>query len=343
MVKKNHDNRFKIITIFIFVKKNHIMYHPYYEDAHLFTPKSESVQAWLKTRKKNSSNKPGIFETTEFKKDQIWSFASILIEISALYFTFQGAYKSYLQTGNIWIVWVALIAVALFVGFDIIGIMLHGHDKAEKTIDRSMYIVHPDSNVRLQIYNRMNETTIREFFGILLLCISAFLKIGALWYFFQMSNIPILIVFTFLYIIVIYIHAQHTVYWWPALKLKISIKKQYRNWKKLHLLNLPTPSANTIDSTQIINYPFTSNNKISSQTIISSCENNRISVSSDGNGNYTLTSVGPLWDENIVYLCSQWGQNNQDDLIHACIRVQLMQCGFVVPAVNNSSSNNSSN
>jgi hypothetical protein len=304
------------------------MYYPYYKDASKFVPDSKSIQLWQKTRKNNSDNKPGIFETTDFTKDQLWSIASILIELSALYFTFQGAYKSYLQTGNIWVVWIALIAVFLFIAFDLIGIMLHGHDKSQRTITKSHYLVEKDDNVRLKLYNQLKEITMREFFGLLLLSISALLKIAALWYFFQLSNVQLLVVFTLLYLIVIYIHSVHTVYWWPALKLKMSIKKQYRNWKILHDKSLPTPQNNTINSNNVIRFQFYSS--LGLDYIISTCEDDRIKVIPTGSGNFTLEVTGPLWDENIVHLCSQWGDIAQQDLLHSCIKVQLMQCGVLV-------------
>jgi hypothetical protein len=305
------------------------MYYPYYKHADKFIPDSKSMELWKKTRKNKSENKPGIFETTEFSKDQIWSIASIIIEFSALYLTFKGAYKIYLQTGMLNNIWISIAAVFLFVAFDIIGIMLHGHDKAQRNLDRSRYLVERDPNEKLIIFNRLKETTMREFFGVLLLSVSAVLKIAALGYFFQDSSIQVLAIFTLFYLIVIYIHAVHTVYWWPALKLKIRIKRQYNQWIILHEKGLPTPTNNTIDSTNIIQYPFISNSSGLSH-IISTCENNRVKIIPTSSGNYLLEVTGPLWDENIVNLCSQWGDRGVQDLLHNCIKVQLMQCGIIV-------------
>jgi hypothetical protein len=305
------------------------MYYPYYQNPDKFIPDAKGLELWKKTRKNKSENKPGIFETTEFSKDQIWSIASILIEFSALYFTFQGAYKTYLQNGNINNIWFAIAAVFLFVAFDIIGIMLHGHDKAQRTIDRSRYLVEKDPAEKLVVYNRLKETTMREFFGVLLLSISALLKIAALGYFFQNSGIQVLAIFTLLYLIVIYIHAMHTVYWWPALKLKNRIRKQYNEWKVLFEKGLPTPSSNTIDSTNVIQYPFVSNSSGVSNTL-ATCVNDRVKIVPTSTGNYLLEVTGPLWDENIVNLCSQWGDRGVEDLLTSCIKVQLMQCGIIV-------------
>jgi len=307
------------------------MNFPYYKDADKFTPTSDAIQQWLKTRKNNSSNKPGIFETTDFKKDQIWSITSFLIELSALYFTIQGAIRTFNANGNIWYVWFALITVVLFIGFDIIGIMLHGHDKAQRTINKSLYLVHPSPTVKVEIFDSLKETTMREFFGVLLLSISAVLKIGALWFFLVLSyNYSMLTVFTILYIIVIYIHASHTVYWWPAFVLKNTIRKQYKRWYEYHSKGLPARPENTINESNIIRYVFHSNANV--QKVIQTCENNRIKVVPQNNNYYMLEVAGPLWDENIVLLCTQWGQVDQEALIHSCITVQLLQCGTIVPS-----------
>ena len=305
------------------------MYYPYYQNADKFIPDAKGLELWKKTRKNKSENKPGIFETTEFSKDQIWSIASILIEFSALYFTFQGAYKTYLQNGNINNIWLAIAAVFLFIAFDIIGIMLHGHDKSQRTLDRSRYLVEKDPAEKLVIFNRLKETTMREFFGVLLLSLSALLKIAALGFFFQDSGPQVLAIFTLLYLIVIYIHAMHTVYWWPALKLKNRIKRQYNQWKVLFEKGLPTPSSNTIDSTNLIQYPFISNSSVVSHTL-STCVNDRVKIIPTSSGNYLIEVTGPLWDENIVNLCSQWGDQGVEDLLTNCIKVQLMQCGIIV-------------
>jgi hypothetical protein len=300
------------------------MQYPYYSNPDKFIPDSSSIDAWLKTRKNNSENKPGIFETVDFNRDRNWSIASILIELAAFYFTFIGAFSTYKKNGDIRLVIIALVIVLLFVIFDIIGIMLHGQDKPRKTINRSLYLVTTDLTQKAQIYESLKETTWREFLGFMLLSISAVMKIFALWYFFQLSSVQILVIFTILYVLVIYIHSVHTVYWWPARKLKKSIRKQSSKFEEYFAQNLPTNAANTISSMNQYSFSFNSHCALS-ESVISTCANGRIKVVSEGNGNYTLNALGPIWDENIVHLASQWDQQYVTDLINACITVQLLQ------------------
>jgi hypothetical protein len=305
------------------------MQHPYYPSPDKFVPDSASIDAWLKTRKNNSENKPGIFETVDYNRDRNWSIASILIELAAFYFTFIGAFSTYKKNGDIKLVIIALVVVLLFVIFDVIGIMLHGQDKPNKTLNRSLYLVTTNPAQKAIIYEALKETTWREFLGFMLLSISAVMKILALWYFFQMSSIQILVIFTILYVLVIYIHSVHTVFWWPARKLKKSIKKQSEKFEEYFSKKLPTNPANTISSMN--HYSFSFDSKcVLNESVIETCSEGRINVVSNGNGNFTLNAKGPIWDENIVHLASQWDQQYVTDLIHACITVQLLQNNVIV-------------
>jgi hypothetical protein len=303
------------------------MQHPYYTNPDQFQPKTSSIENWLKTRKNGSANKPGIFETVDYSRDQIWSISSFAIELLALYFTFFGAYTLYLTNEKIGVIIAAIFVALSFILLDIFGIMLHGYDKPEKVKNRSLYIVTKDTNLKLEIYTSLKETTWKEFVGFMFLSVSAVLKIAALWYFLQESSLYLLVIFTILYIVVIYIHAYHTVYWWPAFKLNRSISKQLRNFNELYNKGLPTEPSNTVSNT--ISFPFSST-YIMSLGSIQTCANGRINVVSNGDGSYTLNVRGILWDENIVQLLSKWGQQNSDDLINACITVQLMQNNVIV-------------
>jgi hypothetical protein len=305
------------------------MQHPYYPNPDKFIPNAASINAWLKTRKNNSENKPGIFETVDYNRDRNWSIASILIELAAFYFTFFGAYQTYQSNGNFTLVIFALVVVILFVIFDVFGIMLHGQDKPESTKNKSIYLVTSNPNQKLTIYNLLKEKTWREFLGFLLLSISAVMKIFALWFFLQVSNVQTLVIFTILYILVIYIHSAHTVYWWPARRLRKSIKKQSDKFEEHLNQNLPTDPANTINKQNQYLFSFQSKCNLEHKTIEGSPEG-RVKVISNGNGDYVLNVVGLLWDENIVSLAGQWDNDYVNDLINACITVQLLQNNVIV-------------
>lgn len=70
------------------------------------------------------------------------------------------------------------------------------------------------------------------------------------------------------------------------------------------------------------------------ENLIKTCVNDRINIVNNGNGNYVLNVIGTLWDENIVKLSSQWGQQYVSDLINACITVQLLQNNIIINGIN---------
>lgn len=302
------------------------MQHPYYLNPDKFKPNTASINDWLKTRKNNSENKPGIFETVDYKSDRNWSIASILIELLAFSLTFLGAYTTVLKNGQIMFLFGAMVVVLLFIVLDIFGIMLHLKDKSRKTKNKSQYVVEEKSDIKTILYESLKETTWREFVGYMLLIISAIMKIFALMFYLQWSNEWILIIFTILYLLVVYIHAEHTVYWWPAFRLKKLINKQSDKFEEYLEQNLPTEPENTISNTYTHKHRFKSLYEMEEKSI-NTCANDRINIVNNGNGNYLLNAKGLIWDENIVDLSLQWGPNYTSDLINACINVQLVQVG----------------
>lgn len=305
------------------------MQHPYYPLPDKFKPNGESINTWLRTRKNLNQNKPGIFETVNFRSDRNWSTASILIELSAFLTTFYGAFLTFQANHVLFDLILALIVVVLFVLFDVIGIMLHGHDKPQKVLDRSELLVTQNPQHKKELYDRLKEITWREFIGILLLTLSAVLKIFALLYFFQKKNIPIVVIFSILYLLVIYIHSYHTVFWWPARRLKLALRKQSDAFMEYFNQNLPTNPDNTIDGSFIWSFHFNSNAQCQNKKIDGSSEG-RVNIIYNGGTSYTLNCTGLLWDENIVNLAGQWDEEFVNDLIHACIKVQLLQANVIV-------------
>lgn len=301
------------------------MQHPYYPQPDKFIPDSNSISTWLKTRKNGSDNKPGIFETVNYKSDKNWSIGAILIEFLAFYMTIYGAYIRYLSNHNIGAIILSAIIVFLFIVFDIFGIMLHSHDFPEKVKNKSIYKVVNDSGEKKIIYNKLKEYTWREFFGILMLIISAGLKVFALVFFYR-GNIQIIVIFTMLYFLVVYIHSVHSVYWLPALKLNLSLKKQYRIFNEYYQKNLPTSPKNTVSGPISINFVSSFPQEINEITT----PDKRVLVKNVSKNSYEITCLGLLWDEDIAFLSSKWQQENNSDLLDACIKLQLLQLGTIV-------------
>jgi hypothetical protein len=133
------------------------MQSPYYQNASTFKPSVATLNEWLKTRKSNSSIKPGLFETVGYSSDAGWSLVAILIEFSALLLTVFGAWSIYSHNHKLSIVISAVVVVILFVAFDAIGILLHEHDKSSKTKIKSVIILEKDPDKREKLFKTIKS------------------------------------------------------------------------------------------------------------------------------------------------------------------------------------------
>ena len=301
------------------------MTHPYYLDAKDFSPSQETLLSWLKTRKSNTSSKPGFFETADITRDTSWSLIAFLIELSAFVLTLYGAWSTFTKNGNIVMLTTAIILVFLFVAFDIIGILLHSYDKPEKVLLRNELHVTKDPTVRLHLSQDEKSISWRSFLGILLLVFSAMLKIIAVGFYFRsqsgMLGIVVLIIF---YLVVIYIHSYHTSYWWAAYTTRKKIQREYNAWYLNWKNGLPNEYA-----AKTAKYIFYSPWKMDSDKF----QNGRQEVNFIGqqsfNGvvlnKYEIVSHGILWDEEITSMLMNFSPNMFADVQNACIQLQLIQ------------------
>ena len=307
------------------------MIPPFYDMPMQFMPSQATLNSWLKTKKSNSQNKPGIFETVDFAGDQVWAIISILIELSAFLLTLFGAFQIYKQNNNMPMLISALIIVFLFIAFDIIGIMLHGQDKPHKVKLRNQMLITHDPAIKAHILKKIKEIGWRDFLGFMLLVFSGILKILAISVFFRsqsgMATIIILILF---YLVVIYIHAYHTGFWWSAVNVKSRIKKDFNKFLDHQHTGTPNPFLVT-GPQQVL---FDSNVPMG----VNVAHHGRQSIQLTGqqvaaNGakvfSYSLSSTGCLFDYEIVSMAASYNSSFSTALIEACIKLQFQQLGEI--------------
>jgi hypothetical protein len=311
------------------------MQAPYYQNNQNFSPSAETLYAWLKTRKSTSQIKPGLIETIDYPRDLTWSIFAILIELSAFFLTLFGAWDIFQENHNLSRLITAIILVVVFIGFDIIGIMLHGQDKPNKVLLKSQATVEHDPIQRQFLLNQIDKITFRTFLGTILLCISSLLKIVAISVFFKQNAGPagifVLIIF---YIVVIYIHIYHTGYWWSARKVHKKIIDEFNAHQQNQRNGTPDPYEVTNPSIQLFSSPFPMDN---SQTTLQSNRQKIIFIKSgvDSNGttvfDYQLTSQGVMWDSDVNQILAFNSHHFNQYLIDACINLQLVQLNqFIV-------------
>lgn len=303
------------------------MQYPYYSNPKDFSPSIATLNDWLKTRKSNSDQKPGLFETIDYSRDTLWATIAIFIELSAMILTIYGASIIFKANHKLPTIISAVIIVLLFIAFDIIGILLHGQDKPEKVIIRSRIKIEQNATERRFLNEKLKQITWRTFFGIILLSFSGILKIVAITLFFKGIAPPGVAVLVLFYLVVIYIHIFHTGYWLSARGLKKSIDKEHRLW---HGQQQDTFKA--IQHTKIFESP------VPMDINMTSIHNGRQQINFLekkilANGatvfTYELLSEGCLWDEEVVSLIAPFNSGFSGSLLNACIAMQFSQLGKV--------------
>ncbi len=308
------------------------MQYPYYNTPDKFSPRMETLRSWLKTRKSNDN--PGLFLTEDYSRDSVWTTIAILIELSAVFLTSYGAIFSYLEKHKIGTLTGAIIFVFLFVAFDIIGILLHGHDKPDKVILRSQMRFEKDDDNKRHQFAALNRISLRTFFGVILLLFSGILKIVAIGIFFKGITLPGQVILVLFYLVVIYIHIFHTGYWLAAIGVKKAIDNDYKQF----LYNRNQQLNNPFLVTQPTIRPFISPVPMNAEN--NSFNNGRqtikfINRTEENNGavifHYELISEGCMWGEEVTLLCNRFQEREFNrSLIDASISLQLSQIGIIV-------------
>jgi hypothetical protein len=313
------------------------MTDPYYQNRNQFIPSQAVLNDWLNTNKSNSPSKPGLFETIKYTEDAIWTFISLLVEIAALSLTFYGGYQSYLKSHNFSSAFLGpIIVVVLFVFFDVIGIMFHSSERSEKTKIRSQIVYTKSPLVLANLYKKLALYSGKQFLGVMALIVSAILKILAVTILSPVHGraaVPLILIMSLFYLVVIYVHIYHSGYFLAARRVSKKMKKEWDNWFDINQRGLPTPlnvqSVNSVIFSSPQAMPNGNSFQMGFQTItfIGRQQDSAGAVSF----NYQLDSLGCMWDSDVVPLYSAFAPGHfQSSLLEACVQLQLSQLGIIV-------------
>jgi hypothetical protein len=307
------------------------MQPPYYDMPREFMPSTATLNAWLRTRKSNNQNKPGIFETVDYSGDLVWTIIAFVIEASAFFLTLFGAWQIYKSNHSMPMLISALIIVFLFIAFDIIGIMLHGQDNPQKVKLRSEIVITHEPAIKALLLSQIKSIGWREFMGFMLLIVSAILKILAISVFFRsQSGMAAIIILILFYLVVIYIHAYHSGYWWAARNVRNRIKNDFNSFLKNKHEGTPNPFQ--INGPQQVLFesrvPMGVNIAHHGRQEIEFIEQE-----TDAHGavlfKYKLSSTGCLFDYDVVSMAVSYNSTFATALIEACIKLQFVQLGVI--------------
>ena len=313
------------------------MTDPYYQNRNQFIPSQAVLNDWLNTKKSNHPSKPGLFETVKYTEDAIWTFISLLVEIAALSLTFYGGYQSYLKSHNFSSAFIGpIIVVVLFVFFDVMGIMFHSSERSQKTLIRSQIVFTHNPLVLANLYKKLELYSGKQFLGVMALIVSAILKILAVTILSPVHGraaVPLILIMSLFYLVVIYVHIYHSGYFLAARRVSKKMKKEWDNWFDINQRGLPTPlnvqSVNSVIFSSPQAMPNGNSFQMGFQTItfIGRQQDSAGAVSF----NYQLDSLGCMWDSDVVPLYSAFGPGHfQSALLEACVQLQLSQLGIIV-------------
>lgn len=313
------------------------MTDPYYQNRNQFIPSQAVLNDWLNTKKSNSPSKPGLFETVKYTEDAVWTFISLLVEIAALSLTFYGGYQSYLKSHNFSSAFLGpIIVVVLFVFFDVIGIMFHSSDRSQKTVIRSQIVYTHSPLVLASLYKKLGLYSGKQFLGVMSLIVSAILKILAVTILSPVHGraaVPLILIMSLFYLVVIYVHIYHSGYFLAARRVSKKMRNEWDLWFNMNQRGLPTPLNVQTVNRVIFSSPQAMPNGNSFQmgfqtiTFIGRHQDSAGAVSF----NYQLDSLGCMWDSDVVPLYSAFGPGLfQTSLLEACVQLQLSQLGIIV-------------
>jgi uncharacterized protein YacL len=206
---------------------------PEIKDRHYFLPDENFTKDWLSTRKPGftvatNTHRPGVFETSSFKKDQVWFVFGAIIELLAISITILGG----INKGGTYLI-AAVVAVGFFVILDYFGAKLY-HRRHAAILRLQNEKVVTDSVSHLEIDRQIRSKKGVVILGLVLILLSAFLKLVALFF---ITTLPIIFygIFSLLYILVVYIHLKHTGYYFAEISAAKTLSSQHQEFAKYYL------------------------------------------------------------------------------------------------------------
>ncbi len=305
------------------------MRYPYYPHPELFEPSNETLKQWLNTRKASTTRGTGLFETDRYNLDRNWFVVAFLFEIAAFVLTIWGGTLKYYGTKKISILIIAILASLFFVLLDYFGVLLHHRGKDDKVRAASQLNFTKDPI----IIGALKKVAFRkfswyQFFGFTCMLLSATLKILALIALisFFKKLAPLFVIF---YLIVLYVHAKHTGYWFYAWKTNKLMLAEFQQYEKHRASNTPSEFSVNSPPYKIQFYSYykfvgvgeTLEKRVRIILLDTVVDNGQTKYL------YEMSCIGILWDLDIVKITSDFNIHFQQDLYEACVKMQHAQLG----------------
>lgn len=299
---------------------------PEIPDRHSFKPSKALKQKWLATRKNGyqaGRQWPGFNDTDGYSKDSAWVLLAFIVEMFALIYTTYSGFERASYSGNTIYIYGSIGVVLAFIIFDILGAIFTHHYIAAYQEKRNFAAAH-----KLAITPPQKGW--RFYVGFILILASAFLKIVAL---IALGRLMIMYYafFVILYLAVVYVHLNHTMFWYEEYSLRKRVEDEFKRHTNNQMKVIKDPDF--VNPFQV----FPDTHKFKMKGELSKMEDGSILfgekkypqhqlVYHGKNGNeheYELITRGILLDADIRDLLNTQFGVFQSELVAQCVLVQL--------------------
>ncbi len=276
-----------------------------------FQPSSDSLKAWLATRKPEhnvaGTTYPGFFSDTDFSKDAAWFYFAFIGELVGLGMTIYGG----AQSGGLFFV-IAVVIVTSFIICDFAFAKLLHKREALKCELRSRKMV-TDTQTVYKIEEELKQGKLVEFILKTCIILIALIKVFGIILLGVFNAFTLYIPFAIIFILIAYVHINHTGYYFA-----------YRNAENSILNDCDLFRREGHYKALSINHPFDVDTRLEQMPIkyhpheiIENME------TTDNLKDYKIKALGVLADDEIYGLMASQNEGNQIKIFKACRRAQL--------------------
>ena len=292
-----------------------------------FEPDSNARQNWLGTRKKpkpyGNQMLPGFYDTVAYEKDSSWVLLAVCIESVAIGLTLYGGFSKggYFLFG-------AIIAVILFVIFDIVGANFFHRPKADRCKLNNLIFCTTDAGVRDGYRGELKRGLGFQIMGACFIVLSSALKIVAILLLGRF-NLIFYVIMSIFYILVVYIHIEHTGYYLAERSTSRKFRKQHEIWANKTMKRNGGNGEELRYSARLLESRFPSEimlTLVNNEVAVGGHKITYIEVENIGNKqiyNYKITTNGILIDSDINLFLNNQNPTQAGIIALACLKHQV--------------------
>lgn len=280
----------------------------YIPDKSVFQPSDQSLNKWLACRKPTlrigGAPMPGFFSDTGNASDNGWFWVGFIGELIGLFTTIYAGFNS----GGIFIP-LAILAIVMFVFCDyFFAVKLHRNKARDCRIQSERVLAGDDRKALVDLEIKLGSGRFVDFllqagiFAIALLKIFGILVLGVF------NNIALYFPFAVIYLIVAYVHINHTGYFFAYVDTERAFSQEHKR--------LASGQFDAHEAKEAVATPLPLRDL--------PIKHNPHVIEADATPNsYMIVAKGVLTDDDILNLIDGQDDSNREALFRACRKLQL--------------------